>query len=512
MFRQKLLTSLTGGTDRPAVVDDLGPVSYNSLDLWSDRIATVLSDRDEALEEVRTALLLPNSAAWLAGYLGALKSGAVVAPLNAALTRAEIAKVLTGAGPRHLLTAPERADEMTALCQELRLRTRVHALDPAARSGLPPAPAGPGPRLPAARNRAPQDPCLIMHTSGSTGACKGVVQSEQSLHLATGIWHRRHRLPEDVVAVPLPMAHTYGHLAAVSTLLAGATLVVSASCGPEQWARLLQSHGATVVEAVPTLYARMLRTPLLRQHSTPALPQLRRCISGGQAAPQALRTQWQQRTGVALLQSWGMTELSGAGLCAAEDLPRCLDSVGPPVPGLEVKVMDPTDQEREIPRGQEGELWVRGPQVAIGYRNSSRRLQPTADREGWLHTGDLATRDAHGCVRIVGRSKDAIMTGGYTIQPGEVEEALRSHSAVRDVAVLGRPDPDRGEVPHALVVLDSPRAPSSEELIEHCRTLLARYKVPRTIDFVDHLPLSPVGKLDRPALRRTFADSAEQTG
>lgn len=521
MFRQKLLTSLACGADRPAVVDDLGPVSYSNLDLWSDRIATVLGDHAETLEEASgeapgelcTALLLPNSAAWLAGYLGALKSGAVVAPLNAALTRAEITKVLASARPRHLLTTPERAAEMAALCQELRLSTHVHTLDPATRPTSLSAPAGPGPRPMAAQPPDPQDPCLIMHTSGSTGACKGVVQNERSLHLATGTWHRLHRLPQDVVAVPLPMAHTYGHLAAVSTLLAGATLIVSASCGPEQWARLLQSHGVTILEAVPTLYTRILRTPPFQQHSKPALPHLRRCLSGGQQAPQALRARWQQRTGVPLVQSWGMTELSGAGLCAAEDLPRCLDSVGLPLPGVEVKVMDPADPQTESPRDQEGELWVRGPQVTAGYRNTSGQVQPAADSDGWLHTGDLATRDAHGCVRIVGRSKDAIMTGGYTIQPGEVEEALRCHSAVRDVAVLGRPDPDRGEVPHALVVLNNPQAaPSSGELIEHCRTLLARYKVPRTIDFVTHLPLSPVGKLDRPALRREFADSAGQAG
>ncbi|MFE4663670.1 class I adenylate-forming enzyme family protein [Streptomyces sp. NPDC056716] len=521
MFRQKLLTALTSGADRPAVVDDLGPVTYSALDLWSDRIARVLGDHaeapgdtsGEAAGELCTALLLPNSAAWLGGYLGALKSGAVVAPLNAALTRAEITKVLTSSRPRHLLTTPERADEMAALCRELRLSTHVHTLDPAARPTALPAPAVPAPMPTAVQTPHPQDPCLIMHTSGSTGACKGVVQSERSLYLATGIWHRRHRRPQDMVAVPLPLAHTYGHLAAVSTLLAGATLIVSASCGPEQWVRLLQSHGVTILEAVPTLYARILRTPPLQQHSPPALPHLRRCLSGGQQAPQALRAQWQQRTGIALVQSWGMTELSGAGLCAAEDLPRCLDSVGVPLPGVEVKVVDPTDPETESPRGQEGELWVRGPQVTAGYRNTSRQVQPAADSDGWLHTGDLATRDAHGCVRIVGRSKDAIMTGGYTIQPGEVEEALRCHSAVRDVAVLGRPDPDRGEVPHALVVLDSPRAaPSSEELIEHCRTLLARYKVPRTIDFVTHLPLSPVGKLDRPALRREFAESSGQGG
>ncbi|MEU5426196.1 class I adenylate-forming enzyme family protein [Streptomyces olivoreticuli] len=507
MFRPTLLTAVRGAGEHPAVVDDYGTASYRDLDRWSDRIAHDLDVAACGHEPHCTVLLLPNSAAWVAGYLGVLKTGGTVAPLNAALTGAEVARILVTARPRTVLTTVERADEITALCEQLSLATRVQTPGPV------PAPRADGtePSMRTVpqegRGKAVGDPgaaCLIMHTSGSTGACKGVVQTGTALHLVADQWRQQHRLPTDVVAVPLPLAHTYGHVAAAATLLAGATLVVSSSNGPARWADLLADRRVTVVEAVPTMYTRLLRQPAL---APGALPGLRSCITGGQGAPRVLREEWQRRTGVALVQNWGMTELSGPGLCADTGRPECLDSVGVPLPGLEVRLADPADPGAEVRSGGTGELWVRGPQVTPGYRVDSRQVTPATDGDGWLHTGDLVTRDEHGCVTIAGRCKDVIMTGGYTVQPAEVEDVLRAHPAVHDAAVLGRTCPERGEAPHALVVPHGTDPVPVDDLIAHCRNILARYKVPRTIGFVPVLPLTAVGKLDRAALRRLAAPS-----
>ncbi|MEU1670476.1 class I adenylate-forming enzyme family protein [Streptomyces roseifaciens] len=536
MFRDALTGALTAGGARVAVLDETTACSYAELDAWSSSLADTLRPLMRTPEDC-TALLLPNGGSWLAAYLAAHKAGTAVAPMNAVLTEHEIVRVLEHLRPRALLTSPDRSDDIKALCAGRRLHVDVIVVTPG-RHGL----CGPREAAGTAKTRAATDrladpghmagtsrvadtdrvadtnrvadtgrladtPCMIMHTSGSTGSCRPVVQTERALHLATGFWSSRHRGPEDVVAVPIPLAHTYGHLAAISTLLAGATLLTSSRAfGPAWWLEQLVARDVTVIEAVPTVYRRLLEA--VGPGWRPAA--LRLCLSAGQQTPADLRRDWHRRTGVELLQSWGMTELSGAGLSPTADC--CRDSAGIPVPGLEVSVTDPQSPGRPVPAGTVGELWVRGSQVTPGYRTSSGQMASVTDDEGWLRTGDLVVRDEHECVRIVGRSKDTIMTGGYSVQPAEIEDVLRTHPEVEDAAVIARADRRRGEVPHAVIVLRHDSRPDAEELLSHCRDLLARYKVPRSIDFAERLPLSATGKLDRAALRvRYSAPEQEDT-
>ncbi|MFE5869970.1 class I adenylate-forming enzyme family protein [Streptomyces roseifaciens] len=501
MFRDALTDALAAGGARVAVLDETAACSYAELDAWSSSLADTLRPLVRTPEDC-AALLLPNGASWLAAYLAAHKAGTAVAPMNAVLTEHEIVRVLEHLRPRALLTSPDRSDDIKALCAGRRLRVDVIVVTPG-----PGRHAVRGPREAAgtATTRATTDrvadtPCMIMHTSGSTGICRPVVQTERALHLAAGFWCGRHRGPDDVVAVPIPFAHTYGHLAAISTLLAGATLLTSSRAfEPTWWLEQLVARDVTVIEAVPTVYRRLLEAagPWWRPVA------LRRCLSAGQQTPADLRRDWHRRTGVELLQSWGMTELSGAGLSPTAD--SCRDSAGIPVPGLEVRVTDPQAAGRPVSAGTVGELWVRGSQVTPGYRTSYGQMASVTDDDGWLRTGDLVVRDAHECVRIVGRSKDTIMTGGYSVQPAEIEDVLRTHPEVEDAAVIARTDRRRGEVPHAVIVPRHDGRPDAEELLSHCRGLLARYKVPRSIDFAERLPLSATGKLDRAALRGRYS-------
>jgi acyl-CoA synthetase (AMP-forming)/AMP-acid ligase II len=354
------------------------------------------------------------------------------------------------------------------------------------------------------RRSRPDDACLLMHTSGTSGSCRTMVQTEQALHLTTSHWRSRFRQDGDVVAVPIPMAHTYGHLVAASTLLARGTLLLSEDrFDPHRWLATVNGRKATVLEGVPMIFARLLQAitdPAADpQTGSDSKLELQLCLSAGQHAPASLRERWRAATGVPLQQSWGMTELAGPGLVPLEQ--TCPDAVGVPVPGLEVRIADSATGEPVLPRGETGELRVRGVLVTPGQRVSTWQTAPVADEEGWFRTGDLATCDEHGCYRIVGRSKDAIMTNGYTVQPSEVEEALRAHPHVREAAVIGRVDERRGEAVHAVVVTDPGTRPGFDDLIAHCRTLLARYKVPRTVAFVAQMPLTATGKLDRAALR-----------
>ncbi|MFC8077872.1 class I adenylate-forming enzyme family protein [Streptomyces sp. NPDC057307] len=515
VFRTALLSAVADGGGRPAVIEDDVTRSYADLDRWSSVLARSLAPsparppvRPARDERQCAALLLPNGAPWLAAYLAVLKADMVAAPLNPALTGAEISRVLEHTRPRLVLCSPEREPEVRELVAGLSpAPPRVRTIGP-----VPPD-ADAAPDAPAVDaswqcvDRGPRTPCLVMHTSGTTGSPKALVQTEQALHLTTGYWRDLHRTANDVVALPIPLAHTYGHLVAAATLLAGAALIaVPEAFDPRRWAARLTRRRATVLEGVPALYARLLTA------DAPAVSggRLRRCLSAGQQAPADLRRSWERRTGVPLLESWGMTELAGPGLGPFPG--TCRGSAGVPVPGLRTRLVavgrDGTTTDGAIAEpGTAGELWVRGPQVTPGHRTDAGGVVPVCDEQGWLRTGDLAVRDEHGCVTLTGRIKDVIITRGYNVHPAEVEAALREHPGVADVAVVGRADPERGEeVPHAVVVA-APGSPavSVGELREHCLSRLARYKVPRTMEFVRRLPVSATGKLDRAALRGPVA-------
>ncbi|MFI9064315.1 class I adenylate-forming enzyme family protein [Streptomyces sp. NPDC053429] len=490
--------ALEWGGDRIAVHDAIGPLSYRELSRWSRELAHQVLAAGGGDAEV-VPLLLPNSASWLAAYAALLRTGSIVAPLNPALTSAEIARVLDRSRPRLVLTTAARRAEVSELCTAAGLapRVRILVVPPRPPASAPAAGKDDGP-WPAGSGLSGQH-CMVMHTSGTTGEIRAMVQTDQALHLATSSWARSFRVSSDQVALPIPMAHTYGHLVAAATLLAGARLLVDETpFDPGRWARRLVAGEVTVIEAVPSVFGRLLDA---LDPADGALSRLRLSLSAGQQAPDRLRSAWQRRTGTELQQSWGMTELAGPGLAPLPG--TCPASAGVPVMGLEVRIVNPADGTAEqLPVGVTGELWVRGPQVTPGHRADSRRPLPVTDPQGWLRTGDLARRDEHGCITLVGRSKDAIMTNGYTVQPAEVEEVLLGHPQVHEAVVLGRADEQRGEAVHAVVV---PRpgesAVSASDIIDHCARLLARHKVPRTVDLVDQLPTTATGKVDRASLR-----------
>ena len=524
VFRAAVLDALRANGQAVAVVDAAGAVgdgrwTYSDLDRCSEVLAD--SARQAGVRPGdHVALIAPNGLAYLVAYLAGLKSGAVLAPFHCGLTEAELARALPLCRPRAVFAMAGRVPMLARLAGEHRLHMkaieiewalgpdltsapaatlatapdRAPASAPVPASGSAAAPAAAP--APAARRTGPSAPCLLMHTSGTSGACRAVVQTEQALHLTTGYWRWQHRQAGDVVAIPIPMSHTYGHLVVAATLLSGGCLLTDARpFDPARWLALIDAHRATVLEGVPSLYARLADA---LEHGSVRPATLRASLSAGAKAPTTLRDRWRTLTGLVLAESWGMTELAGPGL---GPLPwTCPGSVGAPVPGLEVKVAAASDG-RTAEVGAEGELWVRGAQVTPGYRTNSWRTEPAADPDGWLHTGDLARRDEHGCVAMLGRLDDAILADGYTVQPAEVEDVLRTHPLVVDAAVIARRDPVRGPVPHAVVVPMLGARPTLESLTAHCRAALTGYKVPRTFDLVEALPHTPGGKLDRAALR-----------
>jgi long-chain acyl-CoA synthetase len=260
----------------------------------------------------------------------------------------------------------------------------------------------------------------------------------------------------------------------------------------------IKHHRATVFDGVPTMYAMMLADPKL---AVADLSSLRVCTVGGQTMPVAKTQEWERRSGVPLLEIWGMTELAGAGTTNYSYLPNVHGSIGFALPCVEARVAAIGDARVTVPDGEPGELMIRGPLVMLGYYGNEPATKAAIEPDGWLHTGDIATRDDEGHYFIVDRKKDLILTGGFNVYPAEIERVVAAHPAVAMVAVGSVPDETLGELARAYVVLRPGATATETEVIEHCRPHLAAYKLPRSVRFVPDLPKTSTGKVMRRELK-----------
>ncbi|APE35410.1 hypothetical protein BOX37_17290 [Nocardia mangyaensis] len=413
-------------------------------------------------------LCLPNEVRWVAAYLALARIGAVSVPLNAGSAINEIAQVLEDSGARLALVPAAMAAGLAD-----RFPDRLFWPDGVATG----ARMSPGPNL-------PDEVMTIAYTSGTTGRPKGVLQTRRAVTLGgRNIADRLSLNSGDVVLTALPLAHSYATNVLNATVWSGATAVVLPRFDETHLVATARRCGATVLAGVPTMYRRLLDQPNV------SLPRLRCVVSAGQSAGADLATQWERSTGTAFVEGWGMTELAGFAALAAPDLPGRHGTVGTAVSGVRVQV----DTGAPFGDARTGELCVAGPLVTPGHLNAAR---PIADG-AWLRTGDLGSIGADGLVRILGRAKDVVLSGGFSIYPAEVERVLARHPDVEDVAVAGLPDPVRGEITCAWIVPRAGARLTVARIVEFCRPHLATYKMPRQIVVLPELPLSATGKLLR---------------
>lgn len=495
---------VTAARTRPtavALVDGERSLTYADLAERSGRVAGWFQAHGVRRGD-RVTIHAPNSAAWVEAYHGALRSGAVVNPVNALLTTSELAYVLDDCGARILCTT---AAMLAALDRAVLSRLdAVVVLD-----GLPPGDRADGVevvaledvvaagRTPSPVELRPEDPAVIGYTSGTTGHPKGAVQSQRAVLLNWQLSAEAHaKTSADVVVTALPAPHVYGSVVLNGTLGAGGTVVLMSRFDARGAVRLVAEHRATVFEGVPAMYAMMLAEPAL----DPAdLASLTRCTVGGQTMAVSTMTAWETASGAPLIELWGMTELSGLGTTHPVGTERVPGSIGRPLPGMEARVADLEHPEEDAGLDQPGELWMRGPLVMTEYFG---RPEDTAEAlaGGWLRTGDLVRRDAQGNLWVVDRCRDLILSGGYNIYPAEIERVLSGHPAVALVAVGPVPDEVKGEAPRAYVVLREGHQVTGDELVACARAELAAYKVPRSVVFVPALPQTSSGKIMRRAL------------
>ena len=485
--------------DRVALIVDDRRMSYRELDALSNRVANGLVASGVQPGD-RVGLFGPNSWEWVVSYYGIAKAGAVVNPLSSMLTADEVQYAVTDTGASAVIASPDK----TELLQDL--KAKGGGFDLVVWNEVPVAGAtllrqwlaDASPEF-IPRPRLPSDLAAICYTSGTTGRPKGAMQSQRAVvGAAVGTALMAARTAEDRVISALPLFHVYGSCVMNAAMMVGSTLIVIPRFNEAVVLSTIAEHRATIMDGVPTAYYYLLAHPDFDKYD---LSSLTRCWVGGQTLPAAKSHEFTRRTGCPVHEVWGMTELAGATTANPVYGPNKPGTIGVPYPGNTFRVVDVEDPDKEMPRGERGELMYRGPLVMIGYYNNPEATAETIRQDGWLHTGDIATMDDDGYATIVDRKKDMILTAGFNVYPAEIERVLCMHPAVALAAAGSVPDEAKGELAKAYVVLKPDVQASRAALVAHCREHLAAYKVPRGIQFVDSVPLTSSGKMMRRLLK-----------
>jgi long-chain acyl-CoA synthetase len=475
----------------------------------------------------RVGLLLPNCPQAVVALFAAFRLGAVVVQNNPLYTERELEHQLGDAGVEVLVCLDPVYQRVKAVRERVGIREVIvtSVLDelPAVKRALAPytrrgqsASAGIGREEPVRRWRellrqrtesAPEadvdpatDVAMLQYTGGTTGVPKGVMLSHANL--VANVEQIRAWLPDadpghEIMMAVLPFFHAYG--LTVGLLLGvrlRAALVILPRFELPQVMAAIDHYRPTLFPGVPTMYVAINRAVARGGHD---LSSIKACISGAAPLPAEVAERFERFSGGRLVEGYGLSETSPVVTVNPIYGKRKAGTIGMPLPDTLARVADSEDPSRTLPSGERGELAVRGPQVMLGYWN---RPDESAEvlRDGWLLTGDIAVTDEEGYFTIVDRKKDLIISSGYNVYPREVEGVLYEHPKVQEVSVAGVPDPYRGEMVKAFVVLRKGEAASTEELREFAKSRLAAYKVPRAVEFRTELPKNMVGKVLRRAL------------
>jgi long-chain acyl-CoA synthetase len=453
----------------------------------------------------RVLVVGENCAALVALLFGIARLDAWPVLVNARLTAREIDAIRDHSMPRRIVYLVHVSTDAAAHA------ARHGATDPFVVDGMGSLRIGPldqGCRAePVAMDSAEQVGALI-YTTGTTGDPKGVMLTHRNLLFIAKVTSTLRKLgPGDRVYGVLPISHVYG-LASVclGTLSAGACLQLEDRFSPGAFAHALAHSGITVAQGVPAMYAKLLEH--IQSSGQPvAAPQLRFIYAGGSPLDPALKAAAEELFGLTLHNGYGLTETAPTVTQTRIDSPRRDCSVGTVVPGVEIRVVDALGHD--VPTGDPGELWVRGPNVMLGYYKNEALTARTIDRDGWLNTGDMARIESDGALFIVGRTRELIIRSGFNVYPVEVESVLNAHPAVTHSAVVGRAVADNEEVV-AFVELAPGSEASVEELSQFAAHRLAPYKRPTEIVILPALPASATGKILKQQLR-TMADARMPT-
>jgi acyl-CoA synthetase (AMP-forming)/AMP-acid ligase II len=455
----------------PAVIDNSTgeTTTYAELSARVEAVAAELQDQGIAKGSV-VGLVGPNSAEWAIAYHAILRAGGVVTPMNPLLTPDETERQVKKSGAELVI------DDPVAFVSEV---------EPEA--------------VPEDVEVDPEDLAVLPYSSGTTGLMKGVMLTHRNLVAnIEQAWNSMPLGEEDVVVGLMPFFHIYGQTVVLNMGLAkGATIVTMPRFDLGRLLDIVEEHGVTWLHIAPPIVLALATAPQVegRDFST-----LKLVISGAAPLDAELSGRAEARIGAPIRQGYGMTEFSPVShksrLARVAETPP--GSVGALIPNTEARLVDPETGE-DVPEGEAGELWIRGPQVMRGYLDAPEATAETLVEDGWLRTGDIARIDEDGFTYIVDRLKELIKYKGYQVPPAELEAVVVSHPKVKDAGVVGVPMDDGGEAPKAFVVVDD--GVDAEELMAYVAEQVAPYKRIREVEFVDEIPKSPSGKILRRVLR-----------
>lgn len=445
------------GTKTALLCND-SKLTWSELDGFASGFARDLSTQGVGNGD-RVAILLPNGVEFVVAFLAILKLGATPAPLNPLV----------------------KNDELAAFQADLRPKLSVDRVTMSQGSWL--------------TVNDVSAPSLILYTSGSTGRPKGAVFSHDALTFANRSWAEpvMGLTPDDTVLVAVPLAHSLGlNGGLLAPLRTGATIALLERFAPDAVFAAIKKHHVTVFPAVATVFRRLLNSPAF---SGADFSRLRLAVSGAAPCPWELAVEWREKTATRIVRGYGMTELFRPLSFRADDPSDMPSAVGRPVPGVEIRLAVDDGASRD----GIGELWIKSPAMMDGYLDAPDETNEVIS-DGWFKTGDLVTVSTEGYVEIVGRKRERILRGGYSVFPQEIEAVLLSHPAVAEAAVIGVSDADLGEEVAAFVSLKRAQNLTSEDLLAYCREHLARYKYPRQLHIIAELPKGPTGKILKSAL------------
>lgn len=468
--------------------------TYRQLDRRATAFAHVLYTQYGIRKGDRVGILSENSVSFLDAFFAAGRSGPILVPLNTRLTPIELQQIAEDCDLKILLFSARYATS----ARQVAARTSV-ILAPLEEIDLSIKGASSFTRP----FIGPEDIYLLLYTSGTTGSPKGVMLPHRMIafnaYNTIVSWQLR---DDDVTSIFTPLYHAGMCVSLTALFLIGGRVLLHDGFNATAVWHGIERERITFFFAVPTIFKMLTEVP---EWQTLNMPHLRWCISGGAPLPEYILQTWQQR-GIVMKQGYGLTE-AGVNCFAMSDEEafRKPGSIGKPMLFTQARLAS-VEECGEGPKDF-GELCIRGPHVASGYWNRPDETAATFDKEGWLHTGDLARRDEDGFYYIVGRQKEVLISGGVNVYPAEIEAVLHDHAAVDTAAVIGVPDPKWGEVPVAYIILRPSALPShdiEEELRGFLEMRLAKFKVPKQFVFVTELPRTASGKVMKRKLTATF--------
>jgi long-chain acyl-CoA synthetase len=505
---QLLTDTVAAHPQRTALVLGEDRMSYRELDAASNRVANLLVDRGIAAGD-KVALMCPNVPDFMVSYFGILKAGATVVPLNVLLKQREVAYHLTDSDAKALI-AFEGTSELPIgqsawggfrqvdSCNDFFLiatgatgwteeRPESYAVVVSEQA-----------RTFETVERDEDDTAVILYTSGTTGQPKGAELRHRNMRdnaLAGVDLFGSDAGQPDVYLCVLPLFHSFGQTVIQNGAIAfGGTIVLQPRFEAGAALRIMLAHNVTFFAGVPTMYWELLSELNESVDVSRLAENLRVAVAGGSALPAEIHKEFRVRFGVTILEGYGLSETSPVASFSSYGVEPRVGSIGVPIPGVEMKLINDDWSNVKDVAGEVGEIAIKGHNVMKGYY---KRPEDTewAIQQGWFRSGDLARKDEDGYYYIVDRSKDMIIRGGFNVYPREIEELLMEHPAVSLVAVIGVPHPSHGEEIKAVVVKNQGDPTTEADLLEWAKERLAAYKYPRVVEFVGALPLTATGKI-----------------